>query len=263
MAVWFLIHPQGLVLRRDGDRLALLADDDAARFGARESDAHDLGTLDGKPAFAAPIDESAAVAEPLFVAGPLEMRGIYRDLGEETFRLAGVANQLVHWARTHKFCGRCATPTERVAEERAMRCPSCGLLAYPRISPAVIVLVRRGDEALLARGVRFPLPFYSALAGFVEVGETLEDTVVREVREEVGIDVHRVRYFGSQPWPFPHSLMIAFMAEWKGGEIAMDAREIVDAQWYRAGALPQIPPRLSIARRLIDAWLDDVAASTA
>jgi NAD+ diphosphatase len=142
-----------------------------------------------------------------------------------------------------------------------MRCPSCGLLAYPRISPAVIVLIRRGDRALLARGVRFPLPFYSALAGFVEVGETLEDTVAREVREEVGVEVERIRYFGSQPWPFPHSLMVGFSAEWKSGEIAPDAREIVDAQWFGAAALPPIPPRLSIARRLIDAWLDDVAGA--
>jgi NAD+ diphosphatase len=139
-----------------------------------------------------------------------------------------------------------------------MRCPSCGLLAYPRISPAVIVLVRRGEEALLARGTRFPLPFYSTLAGFVEVGESLEDTVAREVREEVGIEVDRVRYFGSQPWPFPHSLMVAYTAHWASGEITPNAREIVDAGWFRADALPTIPPRLSIARRLIDAWLEEV-----
>jgi NAD+ diphosphatase len=142
--------------------------------------------------------------------------------------------------------------------ERSLRCPACGLLCYPRISPAVIVLVRRGDEALLARGARFPLPFYSTLAGFVEVGESLEQTVHREIREEVGVEVDRVTYFGSQPWPFPHSLMVGFTAEWASGEIRPDGTEILDARWFAADALPQVPPPLSIARRLIDAWVADV-----
>jgi NAD+ diphosphatase len=258
MPSWFLIHPGGLVLRREGDGLALPTDEDAARLGAVAEQAHPLGLLDGEPALAAAVPDSAQVAEPLSLVGPMEMRSAYRALGKERFDLAGTANQLVHWADTHRFCGRCATRTERVQGERAMRCPSCGLLAYPRISPAVIVLVRRGDEALLARGARFPVPFYSTLAGFVEVGECLEDTVVREIREEVGIEVDRIRYFGSQPWPFPHSLMVAYTAHWASGEIAPNVSEIVDARWFRADALPTIVPRLSIARRLIDAWLQEV-----
>lgn len=141
-----------------------------------------------------------------------------------------------------------------------MRCPACGLLAYPRIAPAVIVLVRRGDEALLARNARFPLPFFSTLAGFAEIGETLEETVAREIREEVGIEVRNPRYFGSQPWPFPHSLMVGFMADWASGELRLDEREIAEARWCRADALPLIPPPVSIARRMIDAWVDEVTA---
>jgi len=176
-------------------------------------------------------------------------------LGDARFLMAGRATQVVEWSTTHKFCGRCATATERVATERCMRCPSCGLLAYPRIAPAVIVLVLRGDEALLARGARFPGAFYSTLAGFVEIGESLEDTIVREVHEEVGIEVKASRYFGSQPWPFPHSLMVGFFAEWAAGEIRADGREILDAHWFRTDQLPMIPPPLSIARRLIDAWV--------
>jgi NAD+ diphosphatase len=260
MPAWFLVHPRGLVLRRDGDALGLPTDEDAARLGARTEDAHALGVLDGVAALGFSVAEGAPIAEPLFLVGAMEMRTAYRALGDERFRLAGTANQLVHWADTHRFCGRCATPTKKVPDERAMRCPSCDLLAYPRISPAIIVLVRRGDEALLARGARFPLPFYSTLAGFVEVGETLEDTVAREIREEVGIEVDRVRYFGSQPWPFPHSLMVGYTAHWTRGELRPNAEEIVDAQWFRAGALPTIPPRLSIARRLIDAWLEEVGS---
>ena len=138
-----------------------------------------------------------------------------------------------------------------------MHCPACKLHVYPRIAPAVIVLVRRGDEALLARGARFPMPFFSTLAGFAEVGESLEETLAREVREEVGVEVSRIRYFGSQPWPFPHSLMIGFRAAWSSGDIAIDPNEIVDAGWFRRDDLPPIPPGISIARALIDAWLGE------
>ncbi len=136
-----------------------------------------------------------------------------------------------------------------------MRCPACGLVAYPRLAPAMITLVTRGDEALLARGVQFRAPMYSCLAGFVEPGESLEQAVVREVREEVGVEVGNVSYQASQPWPFPHSLMIGFRAEWTGGDIVIDPTEIVDAQWFRRDELPPIPPRISIARRLIDDWV--------
>jgi NAD+ diphosphatase len=136
-----------------------------------------------------------------------------------------------------------------------MRCPVDGLSNYPRVAPAVIVLVERDDTALLARSGRWEVPMYSTLAGFVEPGETIEDTVSREIREEVGVDVTDVRYVASQPWPFPHSLMLGFTARWAGGDITVDGDEIADANWYRASALPMIPPPPSIARRLIDDWL--------
>jgi NAD+ diphosphatase len=167
----------------------------------------------------------------------------------------GRAVQLVEWGRTHRFCGRCGTATERQANERSMKCPACGLLAFPRLAPAMITLVTRGDEALLARGVAFRGPMYSCLAGFVEPGESLEGAVIREVREEVGIEVGNVQYRGSQPWPFPHSLMVGFRAEWVSGDIVCDPAEILDAQWYMRDALPNIPPGISIARKLIDAWV--------
>jgi NAD+ diphosphatase len=253
---WFVVHPKGLVVRRIGDRVELPTDEDAASLGIDASTTHDVGKLGDADAVAAPVDVDAAIPEPLTVAG---LRELYAALGPERFAVAGRALQVVEWAGTHRFCGRCATPTERVPTERCMRCPACELMAYPRISPAIIVLVRRGDEALLARGVRFPGAFYSTLAGFAEVGESLEETLAREVREEVGIEVKGARYFGSQSWPFPHSLMVGFTAEWASGDIAADGSEILDAQWFRADALPPIPPRVSIARQLIDAWVDDVA----
>lgn len=140
-----------------------------------------------------------------------------------------------------------------------MRCAACGLMAFPRLAPAIITLVTRGEgdeeEALLARGVQWKQPMYSCLAGFVEPGETLEEAVVRETMEEVGVSVGNVRYVRSQPWPFPHSLMLGFRADWLHGDIVCDPVEIADAQWFRRDEIPMIPPGISIARRLIDLWL--------
>jgi NAD+ diphosphatase len=129
------------------------------------------------------------------------------------------------------------------------------LLAFPRLAPAVITLIERDGDALLARNAAFPMAMYSCVAGFVEPGETLEDAVHREVREEVGVELRDVRYTASQPWPFPHSLMIGFEATWASGEIEVDGVEIADANWYRPDDLPMIPPPLSIARTLIDRWI--------
>lgn len=188
----------------------------------------------------------------------VDLYGYHGRVSEAEWLAAGRAVQIVEWARTHRFCGRCGTPTEPARAERAMKCPDCGLVAFPRIAPAMITLVTRGDddeEALLARGVHWQIPMYSCLAGFVEPGETLESAVVREVREEVGIEVSDVRYQSSQPWPFPHSLMLGFRARHAGGEIVCDETEILDAAWFRRDELPMVPGGISIARKLIDAWV--------
>jgi NAD+ diphosphatase len=205
-----------------------------------------IGVLDGRPCWA--VDAEPSNGTPLM--------GLWGQVDDLTWTVAGRAVQLIEWERTHRFCGRCGTPTEPARGERAKRCPACGLLAFPRLAPAIITLVERDDgRALLARGRAFVIPMYSCLAGFVEPGETLEQAVHREVKEEVGVELADVRYWASQPWPFPHSLMIGFNARWAGGEIEIDEREIVDAQWYAPDDLPPIPPGLSIARRLIDDWL--------
>jgi NAD+ diphosphatase len=191
--------------------------------------------------------------------GHLDLFSLHGRLADVEWFVAGRAVQLVEWARTHRFCGRCATPTERVDHERAMRCPSCGLLAFPRLAPAAIVVVERGRELLLARGVAFPPGLFSAIAGFVEPGETLEQAVVREVKEEVGVDVADVTYVASQPWPFPHSLMLGFRARWVGGDVVPEPTEIAETGWFPVDALPTVPPRISIARRLIDDAVERLA----
>jgi NAD+ diphosphatase len=166
--------------------------------------------------------------------------------------IAGRAFQIAEWARTHRYCGACGTPTANVSGERCFKCLSCGHPSYPRVSPAMMTLVQRGDSILLARHVGSPR--YTALAGFLEAGESIEDAIHREVYEEVGLHVTDLRYFASQSWPFPHSLMIAFTAQYAGGELALDAKEIAEARWFGPGdEIPEIPSGVSIAAALIDA----------
>lgn len=214
-----------------------------------------VGLLEGVPCLSLQWPRARAAPPGFELVG---LRGLWARLDETLFGIAGRANQLAHFASTHRFCGRCGSPTSSDPAERAFRCQGCALVNYPRISPAIITLVRRGEEALLANSGRFPVAFFSTLAGFSEVGESLEETLVREVHEEVGVRVANVRYFGSQPWPFPHSLMIGFTADWVSGEVVPDGKEIKEARFFRADALPRIPPRASIARRLIDAWVREV-----
>lgn len=193
------------------------------------------------------------------------LRTLFAALDEDTWNIAGRATQIIDWRRDNQFCGRCAGPMDQAPGERAMRCPRDGFSAYPRLSPAVIVLVEHPDgRALLARNGLWEMPMYSTLAGFVEPGESLEDTIHREIREEVGIEVEDIRYFASQPWPFPNSLMLGFFATWAGGDITVDGEEIVDADWFSPTGLPEtIPPQPSIARALIDHWLEDSGANIA
>lgn len=195
----------------------------------------------------------------------MHLRRLYGRFDESMLWLAGRAVQLVDWDRTHQFCGRCGTATFTSSHERVKECPHCGHTSYPRLSPAVIVQVTRqgenGREILLARNKRYKMPMYSVLAGFVEPGETLETCVRREIREEVDLEVKNIRYFGSQPWPFPNSLMVAFTAEYASGEIVIEEAELVDAQWFRADDLPPYPPPMSIAHHLIEDFRQAEAGS--
>jgi NAD+ diphosphatase len=208
-----------------------------------------LGTLHGRPCFAAEVP--AQTTAPYGMSFH-ELRSVYGAIDEDLFLLAGRALQIVNWDQTHQFCGRCGHLNEPLPGERAKKCPACGFTSYPRLSPAVITAVIRDNQILLARYAAFRGHMHTILAGFVEPGETLEECLRREVFEEVGLRVGHVKYFGSQPWPFPNSLMIGFTAEYQSGEILADGKEIAEAGWYHAGNLPELPPRMSIAREIID-----------
>jgi NAD+ diphosphatase len=246
-ALVFAFARDSLLVCANGDVTAL-ADEAVLPDGDRLF----FGCLDGADCFAVDL---ADLAEPPAGHELVNLRPLHGRLGEELWVLAGRAVQLLDWERQNRFCGRCGEPTERATEERALVCTSCRLATYPRLSPAVITLVTRGDELLLAQGVRHPQGLHSLLAGFVEPGESLEEAVRREVLEEVGIEVGDIRYFGSQPWPFPNNIMVAFTAEYAGGELRLDEREIVAAQFFARDALPTLPPPPSIARWVIETTL--------
>lgn len=211
--------------------------------------------------------ECAAVSAVLLNPGdaapaPLESAGLRELFGmvvDEELGWASRAVQLAGFHQDHRFCGRCGSPAKPSSAEHARVCTGCGATVYPRLSPAVIVLVERGDACLFARSPHFPPGVYSAIAGFVEPGETAEHVVERELAEECGVAVTDIRYAGSQPWPFPHSLMLGFVATYAGGEVRVDGVEVEDAGWFRADALPPLPPPGSIARRLIEEFVERVS----
>lgn len=222
---------------------------DAGWLGMEELAREFLGRLDGQGVFAVSVPESAVPPAGWQFEDLRRLLGRADDL---QFAIAGRAFQVLEWERNHRFCGRCGTPTAgHPLGERARVCPSCRLSSYPRINPCVIVAVTRGEEILLARAQRFTRPMFSTLAGFIEAGESAEETLHREVQEEVGVSVRNLRYFASQSWPFPNNLMLGFHAEYAGGELRVQEEEIAEAGFYRYDALPPIPPAGSIAHALI------------
>ena len=254
-AFWLIFRGNRVLVRENGRVVALPLLEDVAALGLTFLRQHYLGYLAGdepRHCFAA---EVAAGTEPPAGMRFQSIRRLFGRLPETQLWLAGRAVQIINWDRNNLFCGRCGARNQIQAYERSKKCPECGLVTYPRLSPAIIVRVTRQDESgsyiLLARGPRHRPGMYSVLAGFVEPGETLEDCVRREVQEEVGVDVTDIRYFGSQPWPFPDSLMIAFTAVTHQTDLTLQKEEIEDAGWFTAGNLPDIPPPMSIAHALI------------
>lgn len=246
---WFAFSSNKLLVRTNGNTMAVPLVADLQELDLVPIRTQYLGTLEGRPCRSAELLPDAVAPEGTSFS---ELRLLYDAVGEDVFLLAGRALQIVSWDQTNQYCGRCGHTTETVRGERAKRCTACGFTSYPRLSPAVIVAVTKGDRLLLGRRSGFRGNMRTVLAGFVEPGETLEECVKREVEEETGIEVKDIRYLGSQPWPFPNSLMVGFSAEYGGGEISVDGVEVSEAGWYDVGSLPDVPPKMTIARDLID-----------
>jgi NAD+ diphosphatase len=224
---------------------------DYQALGFEPARVHGLGRFDGQNHVAVTLSDDASEHPLPDVVKADGLRAWFGVLDDTALSIAMRAVQVVEWDRTHQFCGACGQPTTQSGSERARSCKACRLTMYPRICPAMMVQITRGREMLLGRGINFPPGRYSALAGFLEAGETIEQAVHREVMEEVGLRVQNLQYFGSQSWPFPNSLMIAFTAEYRDGELNFDTDELADAQWFDIDALPQLPPRLSVAGALL------------
>jgi len=250
---WFAFQGNKLLVYQEPSSVRIPYLVDFAELGLTALHQHYLGRLDNRHCYAVGLSEGTVPSTGMGFEG---LRQVYGRLDEELFWIAARAVQIVDWDRTHQFCGQCGAPLKTRTTERAKECHQCSLLHFPRLSPAIIVLVERGHELLMARSRHFLPGIYSVLAGFVEPGETLEEAVVREVNEEVGITVKDIRYFGNQPWPFPHSLMIGFTATYADGEISLDDREIEDAGWFTVDTLPPLPGKISIARKLIDWFVE-------
>jgi len=238
-----------LLVNKDDPENSLPSFNEVSRLNGNLSECHYLGEQNGIPCCCVGVDEGAEVPESFEFC---DLRSLYSFLGLELWRLAGYARQIVDWGTNFRYCGRCGHETSAMNNEWAKVCDRCGLVSYPRISPAMIVAVINDGKILLARGQRFRGTFYSVLAGFVEPAESLEECVVREVREEVGIEIENIRYFHSQSWPFPDSLMVAFFANYRSGDLTIDPAEIIDAGWFTPDGLPEIPPEGSVARKMID-----------
>ncbi len=245
---WYIFSQERLLVNHESQKLP-----DHNPFANK--DGLYMGSHEKKHLYVAKVNADVEAPEGW---GWSELGSLFGKMRDEHFAIAGRALQLLDWDLTNKYCGRCAAETVHRFHERCRECPKCGYLAYPKLTPAVVALVRRENKILLARGAHYPDNMYTILAGFVDPGETLEQTVEREISEEVGLKVANIRYFGSQPWPFSRSLMIAFTCDWERGKIRIDSNEIEEADWYDKGSLPKLPPPLSISRILIDSVLSTI-----
>jgi len=248
-AYWFVFCSNKLLVMVEKDKTTIPYFKSLSELNITPVRIQYLGTLQGRPCYSAEATTETAAPEGMEFK---ELRSLYEVLDEDLFLLAGKATQIVSWDQTNQYCGRCGAKMEILEGERAKICPACGLINYPRISPAAITAVIKGNKILLTHNAAFRGNIHSLIAGFVEPGETIEECVHREIFEEVGLKVKNLKYFGSQPWPFPNSLMIGFTAEYESGEISVDGQEITEAGWYNASQLPELPGKMSIARKIID-----------
>ncbi len=250
-AYWFIFNSDKILINTKNKSIPFSKD--LAEFNFTIIRKIYLGTLQEHPCYAAEVEESNYPQDWSF----MDLRSAYSFLEEDIYLLGGRAIQIINWDKNHQFCGKCGTPTETMDTEMAKFCPECGFTSFTRLSPAVITAIIKEGKLLMAKHTYHRSNMYGLIAGFVEAGETLEEAVQRETMEEVGLKVKNVKYFGSQPWPFPHSLMIGFTAEYESGDIEVDGEEIAHAKWFEVNDLPEIPSKISIAGELIDWYIQN------
>jgi NAD+ diphosphatase len=245
-AKWLLLQDGNVILKAD----ALPSASDLG-VALPSPDSLYLGQAGDTPYFADEIAADTPLPDGL---SAVNLRSLLSLGNEEISGIAGYAAQMLYWRRTGRYCPVCATPTEARQKDWGRVCPNCGHIGYPRVSPAVLILIHDGDRILL--GSKPGWDRFSILAGFVDSAETLEECVRRETNEEVGLTVDDIRYVGSQSWPFPHQLMVGFTACYAGGDIRIDDEELDRAAWFTRDDLPPLPPKISLSRQMIDAWIE-------
>ena len=250
-ALWLPFHKGELLTRTEGGATRLHRGDRESLMMLDLTEPLYLGTLGGVPCLTAETDPDSDIPEGWAASS---LRALFGQVSDPEYLLAGYAAQMLYWRRTSGFCPVCGHRTEARNGDWGRRCPNCGHVAYPHISPATLILIHDGPRLLLAQKPGWETR-YSILAGFVEPNESLEDCVRRETREEVGLEITDLAYAGSQPWPYPHQLMVGFTARYAGGEIVIDAAELERAAWFDVGSLPDLPPPVSLSRQMIDAWV--------
>ena len=249
--LWFIFYKDKLLLAKQGEKFAVPAGEEAPVGLSKSSSVMEVGTMDdGTPiktfALSAPVINDTAFEW-------IDLRKSFHLLPREHYLKAGKCRELIYWDSNTQYCGTCGTPL-RMQTPISKRCPQCGREIWPALSPAIIVLVHKGNEALLVHAHNFKGDYYGLVAGFVETGETLEEAVHREVAEETGITITNLRYFGSQPWPYPNGLMVGFEADYVAGNIHLQKEELSHGAWFSKENLPAVPDKLSIARKMIDHW---------
>lgn len=252
-AYWFIFHDGQLLLERLDDGTFTIPLQEESPLPLQSADRkHEVTPLDGTPVNAVAMSEPFPDSEHY---EPCALRPSFHKIAHSLYLKAGQCAEILHWDTTTRYCGTCGHPTEPHSAI-SKRCPQCGRLIWPQLMPAVIVLIHRGDEALLVHARNFRGDYYGLVAGFVEPGESLEEAVRREVKEETGLTITHLRYYGSQPWPYPSGIMAGYMADYSAGRLHLQQEELSKGAWFKKDNLPAIPDKLSIARRLIDHWVD-------
>lgn len=248
---WFVFHKDFLLIEKKGNSYSIPCQTETPVFIEENAIVHDISILQGIPCKAVEIPAVIEDTEQLLM---IDLRSSFDFIPYEQFTKAGKAREILFWDKTSQYCPVCGSTMEQFLPI-AKRCPICSFEIFPHISTAILALIRKEDSVLLVRAHNFKGNFHSLVAGFLETGENLEECVKREVLEETGLAIKNITYFGSQPWPFPSGLMVGFIADYKGGEIQLQAEELSSGAFYTKDNLPELPRKMSLARKMIDWWL--------
>ncbi len=251
---WFVFHRQSLLLIKEKEEYSVPLSDTPPTKVPIGSTVHEIGKI-GVHTAKTYFIHSPIVEYEGFFTEMVDLRASYEKLTKEEYLMAGKASQILNWDRNSKYCPHCGVPTVQISPI-GKQCLQCRQEWYPHLAPATIVLVQKEDSILLVRSRNFKRNYMGLVAGFLEPGESLEECVQREVMEETGIHIKDIRYFGSQSWPYPSGVMIGYTAVYDGGELKLQREELETGGFYTRDNLPDIPQKLSIARQLIDAWLE-------